>query len=356
MRFHGGDFWVKGNVIDFSANLNPLGTPRHIEEEINHCIIKARIYTKYPDYDYNELRKAIAYFYNIDYRYLIATNGAAEALNLTIIALKPSTLIIVSPSYGDYDLLCKALSIKCLHLLMDEHEGYYALNYDELLKYIHENKYSVIIITNPNNPTGIVIEHNHLIDLALEAKRYGSWLMIDEVYSELSNYATILKTSLPENIVVVKSFTKTFNVPGLRLGFLYTPSHNLIEKVNNIRPTWNVNSIADYVFRRILINYKKDLWKFIETSKTYINQERSYLMEKLRGLGFQVYKSETNFILLKHPWIHTIKLRDMLLEKYRILIRPAHTFYGLTIYHSRIAVRKREENKLLVKALEETAK
>ena len=147
-----------------------------------------------------------------------------------------------------------------------------------------------------------------------------------------------------------------FSIPGLRLGFIYATSSQVIERIDNIRPPWNVNSIADYVFKRVLIEYKSDLWKFILRSREYIINERSFLVSRVKQIGFQVYDSKTNFMLLKHPWISAIELRDLLLDRYKILIRPAHTFHGLSIYYSRISVRKRKENEFLVKALEKCVK
>jgi len=353
MRVHGGG--LLDNIIDFSVNLNPYHVPDYIDREIRLCILDKEIYKKYPDYNYTELTRAISLFYDINSNYIIVTNGASEGLNLSIITLKPDSLIIISPSYGDYEMLCSALGIKCIYLLMKEDKEEFIIELDKVIKYIEKFRKSLIIITNPNNPTGSIIDNKYIIDIGKEAMKRDSFILIDEVYSELSDHKSILTNykDLPENFIIVKSFTKLFNIPGLRIGFIYNTNIKLIKKIDYIRPTWNVNSIVECVFKNILVRYKEDLWKFIEESKKYIKKEREYLVNRIRGIGYHVYKSRTNFILLKHKWISSEYLKEFILEKYKILVRPAYSFYGLNQYYTRISVRRHNENILMVKALEE---
>ncbi|MET1101969.1 MAG: histidinol-phosphate transaminase, partial [Pyrodictiaceae archaeon] len=289
MRFHGGSFWVKRKVIDFSVNTNPLGVPAQLEEAISRCSIKD-VYSTYPDYNYTELKNAIAYFYNIEPRNIVACNGASEALNLSIIALKPQTLIIVAPSYGDYELLCRGLNIKCVYEIMIEREDGFEIDFDKLSTIAKNLRNSVIILTNPNNPTGMVIPENFLKDLAREL--HGkAWIIVDEVYSELSNYRGLLGDTTYDNIIVVRSFTKVFSIPGLRIGFIYTTTRKLLSTIDAIRPTWNINTIAECALKKALIEYKGELWRFIERSKKYVESERDYLSRSLIHTGYKVYLS-----------------------------------------------------------------
>ena len=349
MRFHGGSFWVKRKVVDFSVNINPLGIPTQLEEAINECCTRD-VYSIYPDYNYTELKNAIAYFYDIESKNIIPCNGASEALNLSIMALKPQTLIIVAPSYGDYELLCRGLNIKCVYEVMTEQEDDFKIDFDKLLTTAKNSRNPVIILTNPNNPTGVVIPEKLLKDLAREL-RGKAWIIVDEAYSELSNYQGLLGDATHDNIIVVRSFTKIFGIPGLRIGFIYTIVRELLDVIDALRPTWNINTIAECALKKALMEYKGELWKFIERSQKYVESERNYLLRSLLRTRYKVYKSQTNFLLLKHPWIDAVSLRNHLLEKYNILVRPAHTFRGLTIYHTRVSIRSRRENELLVKAL-----
>ena len=358
MRYHGGSGRVKQKgVLDFSINTNPLGVPIELENAIAECSVK-EVYSRYPDYDYIELKRAIAYFYeNIDYNNIIPCNGAAEALNLAILSLKPKTLIIVSPSYGDldYELLCMSLGFKCIHYEMMSIGERFILDVEGLIDEARSKPKPVIVLSNPNNPTGTVIPVKDVEDIAREL-RGKAFIVVDEAYAELSSsYTGLLGRYLDENMAVVRTFTKVFGIPGLRIGFLYTESKKALERIDGIRQPWNVNAIIECALKKALTSHRESLWKYIKGSQAFIALQRVELTEKLRRLGYRVYESNTNFLLLEHEWIDSIELYNTLLRRNRIIVRPAHTFHGLTRHHTRVAVRRKWENELLVKALAETS-
>ena len=350
-RFHGGG--VSG-VVDFSVNTNPLGPPSLVEEAVAWCI-RHRVYTFYPDSNYEELRQTVSSFYGVSRENIVVCNGASEALSLTVMVLRPKTLVVVQPSYGDYDLLCRALRIKCIDFYMSEVGEGFRFNVEAFLDMVKKLEEPLIVLTNPNNPTGLVLEPRVVEQLITDVSG-KAWILLDEVYSELSGYKGFMGRSEFENIVVVRSFTKTLSIPGLRIGLLYSPNKGMVRRIDMARPTWNISSIAECTLRRVLSRYAEELWKFIEYSRSYIVEERIFLTSRLRSLGYKVYDSKTNFILLRHDWIDTISLRDALLNKYKVLVRPAHTFKGLTRYHTRVSVRRRKDNELLVNALGEFVK
>ena len=354
MRFHGGSFRVNRETIDFSINTNPIGVPTQLKKNLEECFRKD-IYTVYPDYNYTELKKGIAYFYDIKYDSIIPSNGASEALNYIIIALNPSTLIVVSPSYGDYELLCEKLHIKCIYENMMLKNNFFEIDYNSLVDIAKESEKPLIIITNPNNPTGSVAKEKLLCDLADELKN-KAWILVDEAYAELSGYQGLLNTLNQDNIIVVRSFTKIFSIPGLRIGFMYGFSRKILNIIDSIRPTWNINSIVECALKKAFLDCKEELWDFIRKSAAYVKTERKYMLKMLSNIDYKVYKSETNFLLLKHPQIDTVDLYNYLLKKHNILVRPAYTFYGLTRYHTRISIRNRRENMLLVRSLGECQK
>ncbi len=354
MRFHGGSFRVNRKVIDFSINTNPMGVPPHLKETLEECFRKD-IYTVYPDYNYTELKNGIAYFYNIKYDNIIPSNGASEALNYIIIALKPSTLIIVSPSYGDYELLCKGLRIKCIYKNMLLKNNFFEIDYTSLRDTVKESEKPLIIITNPNNPTGSIAKEKLIDNLANELKN-KAWILVDEAYAELSGYKGLLNILNQDNIIVVRSFTKIFSIPGLRIGFIYGVSQKILNAIDLIRSTWNINSIIECALKKAFLNYKEELWDFIRKSVAYVKTEREYMLKLLSNTNYKVYKSETNFLLLKHPQIDAVNLYNCLFKKHNILVRPAYTFHGLTRYYTRISIRSRRENILLVKSLEDCQK
>ncbi len=345
---------LKG-LLDFSINTNPLGTPLEIENAIIECCID-KTYTRYPDYNYTELRKAIAYFYgDISPYNIVPSNGAAEALNMAITALKPRTLVIISPGYGDgdYELLCRSLGIKCVHHVMSDTGSRFMLDTARLLEEVVRYVKPVIVLSNPNNPTGTVVPARELLELA-ENLRDRAYLVVDEAYAELSSsYTGLLGSHIGDNVVVVRSFTKVFSIPGLRIGFLYSTSKRVLERVEGLRQPWNINAIAECSLKKAFLNSKDVLWKYVKGSQAFISLERADLSEKLRAIGYHVYESYANFLLLRHDRIDALDLYHVLLRSKRILVRPAHTFHGLTRHYTRISIRRKWENQLLVKALAE---
>lgn len=249
------------------------------------------------------------------------------------------------PSFGDYELLTKALNVKLIKHRLNLVNDKFIFEFD-FVKNLKEEKLGLIIIVNPNNPTGSYVDIDKIIELAHETSNI---ILLDEAYSEVSDYDTILKKheDLPKNVVVVKSFTKVFSIPGLRIGFIYSRNRELIEKIDIIRPIWNLNSIVDYSLSKALTSYKKDLWSFINHTKKYIKNERKMLSHKLSNY-FQVYKSCTNFIMLKSNCSAKV-IHDMLLKR-RIKIRTLNNFGK---EYLRISVRRREDNEVLIKSIRE---
>lgn len=349
MRFHGGSRPGQG-VLDFSVNTNPLGVPQQLVDALEACY-DVGVFSGYPDYEYAELREAISSFYSVDSESVLPTNGASEGLNLAIASMRPRSLVVVAPSYGDYDLLCKGLGAACVYALMRDLGDSFSLDPEDLLHTVERLEPPVVVvITNPNNPTGVLIEEESLRGL-VESLCGRTGIVVDEAYAELSGYRGLLGSRICDSLAVVRSFTKVFSIPGLRAGFVYSASGDLIGYVDALRPAWNVNSIVECALKRILKEQGEALRRFIERSRAFVEAERMYLAESLASEGYLVYRSRTNFLLLKHPWTGAVELGEFLLRRHRILVRPAHTFRGLTKHHTRVSVRTRGDNEFLVRAL-----
>lgn len=347
-RYHGGGI---ENVIDFSVNTNPLGIPEFLQELIEDCI-RRKIYENYPDSNYLSLRQAISNFYAIDWGYIIPTNGASEGLTLTILALKPRYLITVEPSYGDYEYTCKALTIDYIRFLMNDLGSKFQLDLQLLQDVVRKLNNCLIIIVNPNNPTGIFVNYDELINFANEVKH--CYLLIDEVYVEFTKHNSILKycSELPDNVIIVKSFTKILSIPGLRIGFVYTKNLEIAKLIEYCRPTWNINSISNYIVTKCLTDFENEFRNFIEITRQFVENERMFIISKLNELNLIPYESCTNFILVKGNF-NSINLMNYLLHKYRILIRSCHNFYGLSSNYIRISIKTRELNNYLINALKD---
>jgi threonine-phosphate decarboxylase len=340
MRLHGG---VREAEIDFSVNTNPLGSPERVREILARCLEK-RVYERYPDYNYSRIKSLLADFYGVQEKYIVPTNGAAEAINLVITAFRPSKIIVLEPSYGEYEDFAKALGIEYRDTYMRISGERFYVDTHELEKECEED--SLIIITNPNNPTGSYSDRRELIDFA---RRCEARILLDEAYIELCDSCPIEIGEIPENIIIIRTLTKWLSIPGLRIGFTYTLDEKLLEKIDLLRPPWNINSFAECLVEELFMD-KKYLRDFIEISREFIRSERSRLRDLLRKLGVRVYESDTNILLLELINAQEIIRR---LWRRRIAVRSCVNFKGLGSNYIRIGIKSRDKNDLLIKYLSE---
>lgn len=345
MRFHGGDREAK---IDFSSNTNPLGPPKELLSILSNCI-GLSVIERYPDYQYRDLRKSIATFYSCIPENVVPTNGAAEAINLIILATKPKKLVVVEPSYGEYEELAKVLGINYISVYYRRTTYRFHIEFSDLKNFC-EDKETLIVITNPNNPTG---SYTAVDAIFYELGNCKAKVLIDEVYAELCTRCSIeVAKNIPENFSIVRSLTKWLSIPGLRIGFIYSVNEELLEKVDILRPPWNINSIAECVAVNLL-KQKSVLMNFIEDSRKYIESERSRISKALEELGFKVFEIVTNFLLVDLGFDGDKIVVD--LKKKGIAVRSCKSFRGLGSNYIRIALRSVDENNELIKALAEVA-
>lgn len=341
MRFHGGDREAK---IDFSININPLGPPQRVYEILEKCI-RRRVIERYPDYAYRDLRRSLADFYGASMEQILPTNGAAEAINLTILSLRPSRIYVIEPSYGEYEDLAKALNAEYRGIPMKIRGNIFHIDYEDV-EMICDEETSLLVVTNPNNPTGIYENRETILSMA---DRCSFSILLDEAYIELCDRCPIEVSNIPENVVIVRTLTKWLALPGLRIGFLYTSNRGLYEKLDTMRQPWNVNALAECLLVK-LFKEKDFLMEFINGSRSFIREERSRVTRLLRDANLDVFESDTNILLFR------IKQGGFVIRKLSekgIAVRSCTNFKGLGSDFIRIGIRSRAENNLLVELLRE---
>jgi len=347
-RRHGGiRRHERFKVIDFSSNLNPLGPPNELIDAIKSCVSE-EAYRFYPDPNYYELRKLLSRLYGVSNDELVVTNGASEALTLSLLTVMRfgiNTLVVISPTFSDKELMitAKALGFKTLTFLMKDVGNKFVLDCEEVVNLVKSKKVA-ILLSNPNNPTGTYVPLKVLKYIAESVKE--GYLIIDEAYLEFTNKSSATCLGM-DNVLVVKTLTKIFAAPGLRVGALISYNKEFIEVADYIRPTWNIDSLSECVYSKLLSD-ESFIKYFISRTKQVISDWRSYMITKLRELGLVVYNSEANFVLVKHEDIPSSELYSRLLRE-GIAIRRADTFIGLSKYFSRLCVRSPDDvNKLVV--------
>ena len=381
MDFHGGNIYkifreknIK-EILDCSSNINPYGIPESLKKRITENL---EILERYPDPDYVELREKLAYLNKVDVSNIILGNGATEIIFLFMKVINPKKILIVSPTFGEYERAVKATEISGDTVSLSSSNGdnknienkKIEIEYFELkesddfklnignLKNELENKYDLLIICNPNNPTGKFLKLAQTEEILKECNKYDTKLFIDEAFIEF--LADGMKESIinteenKKNLFVTRAFTKFFAIPGLRLGYGMYFDKELEKKISEKKEPWSVNNFAEMAGLTVL-----DDAEYIEKTLKWIAEEKIYMYEKLNKIsGMKVYETEVNFITGKideklfSEGLNVKILREKMLEQ-GILIRDASNFKFLDERFFRLAIKDRASNERVIEVMKE---
>jgi histidinol-phosphate/aromatic aminotransferase/cobyric acid decarboxylase-like protein/choline kinase len=336
--FHGG-FW-RYNFLDFHYLVNLHFPTKEIYEKISKKLpeliecypstqrIIAELFSKWKDKPYFNKEN------------LIITNGSSEAIKIFNQIMNKVTVPI--PTFNEY----VELPEEKLNLFLLDKENKFKINIDELIQEIKNSNSDFVIINNPNNPTGNITPREDIIKL-LETRVN---VIIDEAFIDFSIEDSVEDLiEKYENLIIIKTVTKTTGLAGLRLGYVLTKNKEIKEKFKKLLPIWNVNSIAEY-FIEIFPQYKKEYWESIEKTK----QERQELFNKLQNISFlEPYETGSNFIFCKTK-TSSRKIAEFLYKNHNIILRNRLNQKILkSDNYIRIAIRTKEDNKKLIFALNE---
>ena len=359
-RVHGGVSWIDSKrFLDFSVNVNPFGPPKEIVEKLHYCI-NNEVYRFYPDPNYRLLRKTLSEAYDIDEKNLVPTAGASEALYLTtkcLVSRGFRHVFLLSPTYGEPEIkaLAEELGARVSFILMSETQDKFYIDLDSLIDNIKNVERAFLIMSNPNNPTGIYINQSDIETIA-ELLDGRGFLIVDEAYSELSGKRGSLDLlNCYDNLIAIRTLTKLFATPGLRVGFLASGSKRLIKCLEALRPTWNIDSISSCVFSGKPLEDKKWFRRFVLDSSEGVKALRKDLEDGLKKLGLRVFKSEANFILSKIIDLDPEEFYRKLYLK-NIIVRNCNSFRGLSSRYFRVGVKDCSSNKVLLEAIREVIK
>jgi adenosylcobyric acid synthase len=326
-------------ILDFSANINPLGAPDYLRSIISRTI---DIVGRYPDPDNTELIQAISHGMNVPAARIVAGNGSSELFYALPGALCCKTAVIPVPSYADYGRAAAArgCAVKTICTKLD-HDA--VVNLDEISAQLTGGE--AVFIGQPNNPTGTLTDRAELLTLA--QTHPDSWFIVDESFADFVPDYRSLALDLTDNMIVVKSLTKIYAIPGLRLGYLVANEKTaaLIEK---LLPPWRINVIAQTLGTKFL----KDHTYITETQRT-IADLRARLGAALGNIpGFFVFRGAANFLLVRidRDGLNSRMLEEKLLQ-HRIAIRVFDGSDNLDERYFRVAVRTEEENRRLIEAV-----
>ena len=329
-------------IIDFSANINPLGFSSKTREAIIKNLDRL---SHYPDPECKEAKKEISAYFKIDYENIILGNGSTELIYLIVQTLKPKKVLIPVPTFCEYERALNNNNVSINFYKLKEKQEF-LVSLDEIIPQLAG--IDLVFLCNPNNPIGTFLPKKEMLTLVKEVQKRKIFLVLDEAFIDLYEEDSLIKeVKNYDHLIVLRSLTKFYGLPGLRIGF-GASSPKLIKKLEAQKIPWSVNCLAQTAVREILQDEK-----FISKSKSFLLEEKEYFYQELSNIGgWKVYKPSTNFIFIKLLGnISSEGLMEQLAKK-GILIRDCSNFRGLEEgKFIRVAVRTRKENIKLLKEL-----
>jgi len=350
-KCHGGDIWqyprsFRNNMIDFSVNINPLGISERAKNIIIRNLDKINYY---PDSESKYLKDLLGRFHGLPgYNFLIG-NGSIELIHLIPRALKPKVVLIPVPTFSEYEFVAKANNANCLFVKCSEKDNF-KIDVSKLMRFIPQA--DLVFLCNPNNPTGSVLTSREILSLIKVCKDSKVTLVIDEAFIDFifqRDKVTVISEAVKNKyLLVLRSLTKFFALPGLRIGYL-VGHKDIIREISRYMYPWNVNTLAQIVAAKVIADKR-----YIRETRGVILEERAYLYENLNNIrGVKVFPSDANFFLCKLEDAvikNAAKLSKKLIGE-GILIRDCGNSRGLGNSFFRIAVKNRVENIKLISVL-----
>ncbi|MCR5746811.1 MAG: aminotransferase class I/II-fold pyridoxal phosphate-dependent enzyme [Lachnospiraceae bacterium] len=353
--FHGSDLEkieeiygiAKEEIISFAANVSPLGLS---EGFIEHMGANLSCIERYPERDYRSLREAISGYCKTDYKDIIVGNGSSELIGAVIRYKKAPRAMIIAPAYSEYERDIKLAGGKVLYFDLKE-ENDFRLIPDELCDVLDESL-DLLIICNPLNPTSKAVRADEMRGLLKRCEELDIICVVDETYVDFADMCYDMSGLTVEfkSLFVIRSMSKFFCAPGLRLGYALTSDTGLIKEIDSKRDPWSVSSFAEAAGAYMLSDED-----YIRKVKKYISDERKRVCERLSELtGIKYYEPAANFVLVKLPADKITA--DRLFEaaiKEKMMIRDCSSFRGLDESFIRFCFMSKEDDDKLLNLMRE---
>lgn len=347
---HGGNIYAIARahgiqpegVLDFSASINPLGWPPGAARAYRQA---SRRIAHYPEPYAETLTLALAEYHGLDPAAVLVGNGSTQLIYLLARVLSARRVLCVAPLFSEHVVAFQQHGAQVDYFPLRPPQ--FDLPVDEVRASLAHH-WDVLVLTNPNSPTGALVSHEQMQHLVHMCARAGTTLLLDETFIDWREEDSLKQEAgRTRYLIVLRSLTKFFALPGLRVGYLIAHSGITPTLKDRLEP-WSVNTVAQEVALACLADREFGL-----RSRAFMERERGWLVQQLATIpGLQPFPSHANFLLIKvtHPKIRLSTLVHRLGQA-NILIRDCANFHGLGKQFFRVAVRTRAENTRLLEAL-----
>jgi threonine-phosphate decarboxylase len=329
-------------VVDFSANINPFGPPPGVVTAIEKSLALVDL-RSYPDS--HSFISALAEKHGVASAEIVVGPGAAALIFAALRAINPATALVMEPGFDEYFRACAAVGAEVLRTRLIEQNGFEP-DFAALAGIIESGRCELLILNSPHNPTGRLYASDDLLALVELAEANEVTVLLDEAFIDYAPHASLVPTAATKSrLVVLRSLTKFYSIPGLRVGYAVCASE-MAAAIRRQLDAWPVSTIALEAARATLVEEEYDC------DIRRLNAEaREEFASALRGIGLSVFPSDANFLLVRLSRGSGAELAEWL-ESSRILIRRCDSFSGLGEDYIRLAVRSREDNLRLVTLME----
>jgi threonine-phosphate decarboxylase len=329
-------------LLDFSANINPDGPPSAVVAALRASLDDPGTLTQYPDLQQPELKQAIARLVNVAQENVAVANGFVPLLEAALRVLPIRHCILPVPAFNEYRRTLERNGIAITpYVLTPESNFHYDI--DRMLS----ERSDAILLANPQNPSGVICDRGQMMDLVARAAERNTYILLDEAFIDYEPQQSLAsEIGRFPNLIVFRSVTKFYGIPGLRLAFALACSR-LIRSIDAHLAPWPVTTLAA---RGALASLQDQTYALQTCERNHLR--KAHLRSGLEALGLRPYPSAANFLLFR-----LLSSRDpgllwqTLIVKHHILLRCCENYEGLPSFHFRTAVRDRDANERLVRAL-----
>lgn len=330
------------DIIDFSVSTNPLGVHQAVADMLGGAIREA---VEYPDADAARLESELARYAGVSPQSVVAGNGATEIIHNLCRTMPEGAVLVSAPTFGEYASAAQICRLGVRHIhTMD-------VTYDAQ-RFIEAVDGSVcVFVCNPANPAGSLIPSSVVAQIISAASDTGAAVLVDECFMEMSsrNESVLGQVPLHDNVVLLRSMTKSFGLAGLRAGYCITHP-GMADDLRHIRIPWSVNGMAQAA-GIVALQHPEH----VRAGRDHAQQEVSYIQDVIRHApGIELYRTDANYMLIRtEAQAHIVQKR---LLKHDILVRDCSNFEGLDSHHIRIGVKHRREDTILARLLKHTCR
>ncbi|NTU42220.1 MAG: threonine-phosphate decarboxylase [Nitrospirales bacterium] len=346
---HGGNIYKAAailgmderEIIDFSASINPLGIPASVRTAIQEHMVSI---DSYPDPDTTRLTERIASFHNISPDSILCGNGSTELIYLIPRAVRPKKVLITAPTFSEYERACRLAGAEVIRHRLKPGDNF-DVDAGSFIADMQNSGADMAFLCTPNNPTGRLVGKADVLQIAEAARKLRCLLVVDEAFMDFIPHESVID-SVKANpfLIVLRSMTKFYAIPGLRLGYgVFHPE--LVNRVRESREPWTVGTLAQKAGIAAL-----DDDRYREETFRTMKEEKEFMEKGLTELGLSYVPSAVNYYLMK---VQGAKNLVMKLRGKGILLRDCSSFAGLDESFTRIAVKSRAHNITLLREMEQ---